>query len=345
MTPSTTAMRVAALILLASSQPLLAQGGMDLDDPKMRVPIEHWGCTNCHAPEEGMGATVERRAGPDLSSAGERLSATWMRRWIARPADLRGAPSMPRLFDDSPEDGRDLDALVHFLSSLGEPAGGAVATEETTLDRGRELYHTLGCVACHGALESPAAVFHDDFLAKEVPAPFVMHAFGDLEGKWYPAALSTFLREPGAVHRDGRMPRMGLSENEADLLATYLLSRWGAARQLNVADTAQARRGAEVFEERGCQACHVIEGHEFDEVKAKPLTTIASRGHRDPQGCLSDTEWDGPRYDFPAPALAAMFQGVLIASVNAKPEAVALDHLERRLYHLNCYEGSKSLCG
>lgn len=309
---------------------------MDPGDPLMRVPLEHWGCTNCHAAGEGLEGLVGKRPGPDLSRVGERLSATWMRRWIARPADLRGAPSMPRLFDESEADARDLDALVHFLAAQGTPAGGAVATEEETLDQGRELYHTLGCVACHGALESPSAVFHDEFLSKDVPAPFVLHAFGDLEGKWYPAALSAFLLAPGEVHRDGRMPAMGLSNAEADLIATYLLSRFGAARALNIVDEDQARRGAEVFAERGCQACHVIEGMEFDDHHAPTLEELAARGHGNAHGCLSPEEWDGPRYDFPAPALARMFQGVLMAALEARPEDVALDQLERRVYHLNC---------
>ncbi len=327
------------LLLALPASVALAQGpagGMDFNDPKMRVPIEHWGCTNCHQPSEEQRDLVATRPGPDLTGVASRTSTEWLRRWIAKPAALRGAPAMPRLFDDSEDDQRDLDAVVHFLASQGDPAGGSVATEEHVLDAGRELYHTLGCIACHGALESPAAVFHDEFLPKDVPSPFVMHSFGDLAGKWYPSALASYLLDPTAVHRDGRMPQMGLSKSEADLLATYLLSRFGAATTLHSVDDDLAARGREVFTERGCQACHVIDGYEFEPFRAESLDTIASRGHRDPQGCLSSHEWDGPRYDFPAPALARMFQGVLMAAINAKAESVELDQLERRLYHLNC---------
>ncbi len=309
---------------------------MDLNDPMMRVPIAHWGCTNCHAPGEGLSELVGQRPGPDLSTVGERLSATWMRRWIAKPADMRGAPTMPRLFDDTEDDQRDLDALVNFLASLGTPAGGAVATEEPVISAGRELYHTTGCVACHGALESPAVVFGDEFLEQEVPQTFVLHSFGEFGGKWYPSALAAFLLDPAAVHRDGRMPRMELTSREADSIATYLLAHFAPAQDVHIVDEELAKRGQQVFAERDCQACHVIEGYEFKPVKAASLNQIAGRGHRESKGCLSNSEWDGPRYDFPAPALARMFQGVLMAATSAKVEDVELDQLARRIYNLNC---------
>jgi mono/diheme cytochrome c family protein len=313
-------------------------GGMDLNAPTMRIPIEHWGCTNCHVPSEAKRALIAQRPGPNLTEVGHRASAEWMRRWIAKPALMRGAPAMPRLFDDSEQDQRDLDALVAFLVGTGTPAGGAVAKEEHVISAGRELYHSIGCVACHGALESPAAVFGDDFLSKETPAPFVLHSFGDLKGKWYPTALAAYLLEPQAVHPDGRMPSMDLTEGEADLLATYLLTRFGEATTAQAPNAELAKRGEQVFAERGCQACHALDDHEFEPFVAKDLDTVAARGHRDPQGCLSREEWPGPRYDFPAPALTRMFQGVLMAATNAKvaEDDVELDQLARRVYHLNC---------
>ncbi|MCB9915247.1 MAG: c-type cytochrome [Planctomycetes bacterium] len=325
----------AALVLAALLTPSGA-AQMDPNDPLMRVPLEHWGCTNCHATDEAQAALVAQRPGPDLSEAGARLSPAWMRRWIARPASVRNAPAMPRLFGEGAEEQRDLDALVSYLASLGRPAGGAVATEAQVIDGGRTLYHTLGCVACHGALESPAAVHGDDFLPHEVPADFVLHPFGDLAGKWYPAALAAYLREPQKVHRDGRMPQMDLSAAEADLVATYLLTRLGAADVAGASDAALVARGREVFGERGCQACHVIGGESFAPVQAAPLTTIAARAHRDPRGCLGTIEWDGPRYDFPSPQIRGMFQGVLFFALNAEVEDPELDALERRVYHLNC---------
>ena len=49
----------------------------------------------------------------------------------------------------------------------------------------------------------------------DVPAPF-----GDVRKKWRPRALSELLRDPATTYPDGRMPSLGLSDSEADLLAT-----------------------------------------------------------------------------------------------------------------------------
>jgi len=326
-------LHAATVILLLTTAQGPASAG--LDAPELRVPIEHWGCANCHRPDETNAHLVDPRPGPDLDGIGGRVSADWLRRWIGRPADLRAAPTMPRLFGDSTEERADLEAVVHWLASLGEPAGGVAAEEEAALASGRELYHQVGCVNCHGALDAPAVVLGDELLPRELPETFVFSAFSDLSGKWRPAALAAFLRDPGVVHRDGRMPRMELSDFESDALANYLLSKWGAAPAgREPTDDALAARGREVFSERGCQACHVVGGLELPAFEAPSIASLA--GKDGAAACLSSGEWDGPRYDFPAPALARMFAGGLVAAARAKPADPRLDFLERRIQRLNC---------
>ncbi len=40
--------------------------------------------------------------------------------------------------------------LVHYLSSRAEPIESAIlGARESTIERGRKLFHTVGCVACH----------------------------------------------------------------------------------------------------------------------------------------------------------------------------------------------------
>jgi len=324
------ALTLATVALVATLSPSFAQ---DLNDPQLRVPVEHWGCTNCHQPDESNAHRVGQRPGPDLTAVGERLSADWMKRWIAKPASIKGAPTMPRLFGEGAAEAADLDAVVHFLASTGVPAGGAVATEESVLLSGRELYHTLGCVNCHGALESPAAVFAEDLLPQDVPNPFVFSRFGDLAGKWNAGALSAFLRDPLAVHRDARMPRMGLTEVESDHLTAYLLSRWGAAQGTFTVDPALAERGRAVFQERGCQACHVVGNERFAPFAAPKLSELAPKG---PTACVGFDEWDGPRYDLPAPPMASMMVRAVGLANSADVSDARLDHLERQVSRLNC---------
>lgn len=329
-----TAGLLAACTFLQVSTLALAATQDGLNAPEHRVPIEHWGCSNCHLPDASNAHLVGQRPGPDLKDIGSRASSQWLRKWIAKPADLRGAPTMPRLFDTSEKDQADLDALVQWLGTLGEPAGGEVATEEGIIASGRELYHQVGCVNCHGALDPPAVVFGDDLLPRETPKPFVFSSFSKLEGKWHPAALSTFLRDPGAVHRDGRMPSLDLSESESDLLAQYLLSKWGPAPKAEANNPKSTTRGREVFAERGCQSCHVVGDQDFPVFAAPALSSLA--GKDGSSACLSSGEWNGPRYDFPAPALARMFANGLTAAKHAEVADARLDYLERQTNRLNC---------
>jgi mono/diheme cytochrome c family protein len=307
---------------------------MDPNDPALRVPVEHWGCTNCHLPDAGNEQRIGRRPGPELGRVGERAGAEWLRRWIGDPASLRTAPTMPRLFGESEQDRADLEAVVQFLADRGQPAGGRAATEEALMASGRELYHQVGCVNCHGALDSPAVVFSDDFLSREIPEPFVFSPFSDLAGKWYPRALAAFLRDPVAVHRDGRMPAMNLSESESDHLAAYLLSKFEPASQVLESRRELVQRGREVFGERGCQACHSVGELEFEPFQAPNLAALASSNAAG--GCLSSGEWRGPRYDFPAPPLVRMFASGIRAANQAQVSDARLDYLERMINRLNC---------
>lgn len=348
--PSPSPARAASLLLLLSSGLLLtgvahgAAQDFDPNDPTLRVPVEHWGCTNCHLPDRSNAHRVGRRLGPDLGTVGERISPEWMRRWIGDPASLRTAPTMPRLFGRSEAEQADLEAVVHFLAGqglrgAGRAGRGQPATEELVIAAGRELYHQVGCVNCHGALDSPAVVFGDEFLSQEIPQPFVFASFADLAGKWRPRALAAFLRDPLAVHRDGRMPGMKLSESESDLLASYLCSKFAPADDEGssdafAVDSELAERGRAVFAERGCQACHVVGELEFAPYRAPSLASLAKTDGA--SGCLSNSEWDGPRYDFPAPPLIRMFASGVRAANAAEVSDARLDYLERQINRLNC---------
>ena len=120
-----------------------------------------------------------------------------------------------------------LDELVHFLASLDGPFDATpTPLSAHSLERGRQLYHSIGCVACHESheeaddLELPLWEFA---AGDEVPnSARTSRSLAHLPAKTNATELAAFLLEPHAVIADGRMPNMRLSPDEARDLATYL---------------------------------------------------------------------------------------------------------------------------
>ena len=181
-------------------------------------------CTACHAAPDVWRERLAPKQGPNLAGVGSRLGVDALRRFLRDP---RGTTNDPRIA-----------ALADYLASLREaippmPAGDA--------ERGKALYHSIGCVACH----DPAAPIA---LAKDS----------------VPAALAHFLFDP-LRHR----PSMRLSEQEAADLAQHLGGGTIAA------PPAQVDEGRAQFVEQRCTACHGL----GEKRMSKPLAELpADRG-------------------------------------------------------------------
>jgi cytochrome c1 len=109
-------------------------------------------CTACHA---AGAATVERirpMAGPVLlghGGVGSRKTEAGIARALREPK-----PGMPDLLGRVPVDQRKqaFDDLVTYLASQGGPlAEERIELQADEAVRGKTLYTTIGCAACHGA--------------------------------------------------------------------------------------------------------------------------------------------------------------------------------------------------
>lgn len=207
-------------------------------------------CTACHA---APGAErVAPKGAPDLSRVGERMTPGAIRAYLNDPHAWKLGTTMPDIFHASEAASKAgaVEFLTHFLVSLGGPI--KPATEEGNVllvDRGRELYHAVGCVACHepekGYRPKPAPgvpagtaarvePVRDPPAAKKAgPAPeppdsaqefFVRSVpLGNLAAKTTVDQLTAFLLEPHESRPSGRMPASNLSTDEARAVAVYLL--------------------------------------------------------------------------------------------------------------------------
>jgi mono/diheme cytochrome c family protein len=176
-----------------------------------RMLLGELNCTSCHAADDLLKNFVEKKQAPNLEEAGKRLHAQWMVDFLSDPHTLKPGTTMPDPFANwNPNDkASTIKALVSFLASTGtmvESSGDSGAAK-----RGENLFHTIGCVACHAAKKGDATP-----LATSVPLTSV-------ERKYSIPSLVEFLKNPQHVRSSGRMPAMHLQDAEAKDLANYLL--------------------------------------------------------------------------------------------------------------------------
>ena len=179
-------------------------------------------CVACHTVPSEIARRLTARPAPLLGAAGLRLTPQWLGAWLLNHEATKPGSAMPDLFAGIPAAERPeaADSLVHFLISQ-QPAGEAEGSsaDPARIQQGRELFHSVGCVACHAPEVRPEgmtpAVF-DRAVSEAVP-------LGDLAHKYYVTELARFLQDPVKLHPGGRMPSLNLNAGEAQALATYLL--------------------------------------------------------------------------------------------------------------------------
>lgn len=176
-----------------------------------RVLASSLGCYRCHASNNVAWRTAN---GPKLTDVANRIRPDHLVQWLANPHGIKPGTSMPDLMTGYSQEER--QAMAESIASFLLLAG----SEQKMLDRsgdsrsaarGEELYHSVGCLACHAPRDGRLA-----------PASTTV-PLGPLEAKYTLDSLAAFLADPHAVRPDGRMPKI-LAENEARDVATYLLA-------------------------------------------------------------------------------------------------------------------------
>jgi len=167
--------------------------------------------------------------------------------------------------------------------------------------RGRELFHTIGCVACHAPDESfvppegqPSA---KDFTHRSVEHP-------QFTEKYVLTSLAEFLRDPLKTRPAARMPRFNLGAEDVADLAGYLFNFEGSLGEsapklppFNM-EPALAERGRALVAAANCAACHDLPR----DVAPKAVPLNAAEG-----GCLDNSSTPGvPRYNLSAPQQSAL---------------------------------------
>ncbi len=326
-------------------------------------------CTACHAADERRSP----RGGPDLRGVESRVQPSWIRSYLDSPDAVKPGGLMPHVMHQIADDKRldAIEALMTFLSGtkVEEPkivaSGGNPVTHEFWLkgdeDRGRELYHQVGCIACH-AIDSglvPAKTTHSDLERKiaslglepddleemglVLPRALNPTPMSSIPSKYSLRSLSMFLIAPHLVRPAGRMPSFKLQPHEAADIAAYLFSKSSiptaepqhstitrASVPRIAVSAARIEQGRKLFDQLSCASCHA-----HPDVKARMSKPLADLDlSKNDKSCLEQTN-SGPRYNLSEAQKTSL--RVSIARLKDMKSANESERLALKLLQLNCY--------
>jgi mono/diheme cytochrome c family protein len=205
---------VVAPLAVAVEHPVIPGLIRDGLDSRLRghVLLGELGCVSCHSPGP-LAKLIHAKKAPDLSHVGSRVRPDYLRAFIADPHGLKPGTTMPSVLSGDLSSRDDAsDAVTHYLVSLSPRGFEVEASDHVAAVRGRELFHDIGCIACHAPRDK-----------RDKPLPFPGSApLERLHEKYSVQSLTAFLEAPHEVRPSGRMPDLHLSSVEAHQLASYL---------------------------------------------------------------------------------------------------------------------------
>lgn len=275
-------------------------------------------CVACHQSDNAT--RFPMKVAPVLDNVGGRVDPAYLQKFIADPAAVRDGTTMPNLLAGENETSRKAIALAitHFLVSRSEKPIASPAGKAGDAKTGRELFHAVGCVACHSPRD-------DD--RKEV-ASTVTLSLKHVASKYRVGPLADFLFRPLSVRPSGRMPDMNLTREEAASIAHYLIGREDsktAAQGLKV-DDGLVTKGHQYFKRFNCSACHELKGND-PPLPAKSLDKLNANN-----GCLSAKPVRSPDFHLSAAQRKAIQKAIVPTDAKASDK----DRINASLTRFNC---------
>ncbi|XZE18571.1 hypothetical protein SH449x_003868 [Pirellulaceae bacterium SH449] len=285
-------------------------------------------CATCHT---GVVANpLLEKTAPDLSEVGNRVSTDYLRRFLESPHTAQPGTSMPDMLASQSESEKSkiAEALTHFLVAQGGVPWDTEPIESFDRKQGKELFHSIGCVACHGPQEpfsgsSPAVRpgyedddDDDDISQTRAIAPVVMPDTISLEHvheKYSLRSLADFLFHPLTVRSSGRMPDMKLTPAESLAIAGYLIGDASPTKAKLKPDDVLVESGKKYFQTLNCASCHPLKGMDAALQKSSLKTANLE------QGCLSKEEHPKEKGNGPRFTLSTEQESAIVAALREEP--------------------------
>ncbi len=205
--------------------------------------FERYGCYACHKVEW---FPTERRPAPRLAGIAQKTRKEWVDAWIANPKAFRPTTWMPRIFhleNFAPDvvvarsgygKGREMmgdewsDAAIAaasaFVFSRADDAPLPEIPVEGDVERGRETFRLVGCLACHNVAPHGEAERAEAWDPAEQRRGDNEHG-PNLRGvatKVTPEWLFAWIKDPASYWPGTRMPDLRLSDQEAADIVAYV---------------------------------------------------------------------------------------------------------------------------
>jgi mono/diheme cytochrome c family protein len=265
-------------------------------------------CGACHL--DVPRSSVPEKTAPDLSEVGARVSPEFLRQYLASPASAHPGTSMPDLLAAKPaaEQQQIALALTHFLVAQAKSEFSPESSPSVDVKQGQALFHSVGCVACHGPKELPPMSANADKsleaddeppVATNPTQPFAV-PLNHVATKYSAKSLGEFLFQPLRVRNSGRMPDMKLTPAEANAIAGYLRGAAAPTSPALVPEEKLVAEGKKYYQQLNCAACHALPGFEPAARKVSLKQADFSRG------CLSGKSERSPQFKLNAVQQAAI---------------------------------------
>ena len=246
--------------------------------------IQEMNCVACHdsqLADTGVAANVA----PDLDWSREHLNPRYLAEFIADPHRTKPGTNMPDMLQALGEETAvdTANAIVHFLQANIDNRFNSHEIDTDSISRGNDLFHSVGCVACHSPRD-PAA--NETGLDGSIP-------LGNLTPKYSLNSLVEFLKDPCAIRPAGRMPDLALTDREAKDVASYLLQGRIDVDEGWTTNATLASQGKMLFAVLGCASCHTKVVKSNRQILQPP----ALEESQPDQGCLSGKPGRWPNFN------------------------------------------------
>ena len=222
------------------------------------------GCIGCHSVERGKPGVTPRV--PNLSDAGIKLDASWLKTWIEKPIELMPTTPMP-MVTLKPEEISHITAYVLTLKDSAVAGLVKTAVAAGDIAKGKETIQNFGCFGCHEIKAMKTNELVGVPLADIAVKKLEELPFGDTKvekTRW--AFLVNKMKKPDlyqTAETPMKMPDYALLDDEVEALTNYYLHNrlfdvGEKYLQPKTKEIALLEKGEWMLDHFNCTGCHQV---------------------------------------------------------------------------------------